>query len=106
MRGKRHYRKFDPLLLLVVAVTLGAVMTTAVNAAEPSMFIPHIDPAIQTFPIDSYGYRIAQVHDTGAVLHISMSPPPEINDSFLASGGREQGLGKFSDVFLSIRYPW
>jgi len=106
MRGKRHYRKFDPLLLLVVAVTLGAVMTTAVNAAEPSMYIPHIDPTFQTFPIDSNGYRLAQMRDAGAGLHVSLSPPPEIEESFLASGGTEQNMGKLPDVFLSIRYPW
>ncbi len=34
IRGKCHYRKPDPLLLLAAAVVLGVVMTTAAIAGE------------------------------------------------------------------------
>ena len=34
IRGKGHYRKPDPLLVLAAAVVLGAVLTTAAMAGE------------------------------------------------------------------------
>ncbi len=98
MNGHHHYRKPDPLLLLVAAVALGALMTTAVNAGEDTAFAR---------PTGSgQGLVATDIGATGARLQVSLTPPSEVEASFLNSGAKQRDLDRLSDIFLSLRYPW
>jgi hypothetical protein len=106
MRGKYLTRKPDPLILLALVVTLGAVMSTTVQAAEPFQFQSQSRLARLSADFDENGYRLSRLGDTDAGLHISMNPPPDVEKSYHASGGSMHGMHNKSDVFLSIRLPW
>ena len=106
LTGRRHYRKPDPLWLLIAAVAFAVVMSTAVQAA---------DPAIQYFPaqtayLPSVGqdgsFTVARVGRDGGGVHVSLSPPPDVIKGIRASGGSEEDLEKFTNVFFSLRFPW
>ena len=106
MNGRHHFRKPDPLLLLVAAITLGAVMSTTVNAAEP--VIPSMafrQPELfSTF--DGNGFRLSRIGDTNAGLHVSLQPPAEVEQTASANSGSQQDLKDLLDVYLSVRLPW
>jgi hypothetical protein len=104
MRGHHHYRKPDPLLLLVAAVALGVVMTTVVNAGEPVMVTT---PALSgsQFSTDQ-GVVVTDIGARGTRLQVSLTPPPEVEASFIRSGASERDLDRLSDIFLSLHYPW
>lgn len=106
MRGKNLTRKLDPLILLALIVALGAVMSTTVQAAEPFQFQSQSRLARLTADFDENGYRLTGLGNTDAGLHVSMSPPPDVEKSYHASGGSMRGMHNKSDVFLSIRLPW
>jgi hypothetical protein len=101
MSGHRHYRKPDPLVLLVAAVALGALMTSVVNAGEgPATAGPGAGTGL------SSGLIGTDLGTKGARLQVSLTPPPEVEASFLGSGASERELNGLSDIFLSLRYPW
>jgi hypothetical protein len=106
MRGKNLTRKPDPLILLAVVVTLAALMSTTVQAAEPFQFEPQSRFARLTADFDENGYRLTGLGNTDAGLHVSMTPPADVEKSYHASGGSKRGMHNTSDVFLSIRLPW
>ena len=103
-REHRRYRKPDPLLLLAAAVALGAVMTTAVNAGERTGFATSGLSGSQ-FPT-SHGLVATSIGASGARLQVSLTPPPEVEASFLGSGANQRDLDRLSDIFLSLHYPW
>ncbi len=106
MNGNRLTRKPDPLLLLAMAVVLGAVLSTSVQAAEPHGFLPvslQSDPAPT---LDENGYRIVRFGKHGAALHVSMSPPPAVGESYRTSGNQQDVSDDLSEVFLSVNLPW
>ncbi len=106
MKGYRHYRKPDPLLLLVAAVALSTVMTTAVNAGEgPALAHPGVANSLFSTGTGQ-GLVATDIGTTGARLQVSLSPPPEVEASFLSSGASKRELNGLSDIFLSLRYPW
>jgi hypothetical protein len=104
MRGK--IRKPDSLILLAVVVTLGAVMSTTAQAAEPFQFEPQSRLTRLTADFDENGYRMTGVGNSAAGLHLSLNPPADVEKSYLASGGSMRGMHNQSDVFVSIRLPW
>jgi len=106
MRGKNLTRKPDLLIVLAVVVALGALMSTTVQAAEPFQFKPQSRFAKLTADFDENGYRLTGFGKINAGLHVSMSPPPDVEKSYHASGGSKHGMSNQSDVFLSIRLPW
>jgi hypothetical protein len=106
IRGKCHYRKPDPLLLLAAAVALGVVMTTAAIAGEPFSFFPQTDMIYQASPQDKGGYRLARLGHAGGGLSVSLTPPRELQQGSPASGGSAEDLGKLSDIFFVLHFPW
>lgn len=106
MNGKYHCRKPDPLLMLVVAVTLGTVMSMAVNAAEPIIPLKAFQQTALLSSFDSDGYLIGRIADTGAGLHVSMLPPPEVEQAMPASDTSIDGLKNMLDVYMTVRLPW
>ena len=106
MRGKNLTRKPDPLILLALVVTLGAVMSTTVQAAETFQFQSQSRLSRLTADFDENGYRLTSLGNTDAGLHISMNPPADVEKSYHASGGSMRGMHNKSDVFLSVRLPW
>jgi len=101
MRNSRHYRKPHSLLLLVAAMALGAVMTSAVNAGELIDYRP-ADPGTRLMSLFmDNGY----VHDPGnpdSRLQVSFTPPP------VASAAARAGRGsvKPSFILFSWRVRW
>ena len=101
MSGHRHYRKPDPLVLLVAAVALGALTTSVVNAGEgPATAWPGAGSSL------SSGLIGTGLGTKGAQLQVSLTPPPEVEASFQSSGASERELNGLSDIFLSLRFPW
>jgi len=97
MNRKNLTRKPDPLMLLVAAVVLGAVMSTTVRAAEPFQFKPQDRLAGLVSMFGEEGYRVTRLGNTDAGLHVSMTPPAGVK------GGSKHGL---KNMYLSIRLPW
>lgn len=106
LRDRHHYRKPDPLLLLAVAVALAAMMTSAVQAGEPSLFYSLAQPAFALSVDRDQGFTVARVGEDGGNLHVSLSPPPDVIEGIRASGGSEADLENLNNVFLSVRFPW
>jgi len=99
LRGNRYHRKLDPLFLLALAVSLAAIMTTAVSAGEVGGFTPQgLAP--------SSGLAMTPPDRTGAGLYLSLQTPPEVTAGFIASGSRTQEIKALPSVFLSFRMPW
>lgn len=106
MRGKNLIKRPDPLMLLAVIVTLCAVMSTTVNAAELIQFQPQSRLAKMTAAFDENGYRVTGLGDSSAGLHVSLTPPPEVREVNRANAVSSRGQRGLSDVYLSIRLPW
>jgi hypothetical protein len=106
MSGRHHFRKPDPLLLLVAAITLGVVMTTAVNAGEPVRLSQAFQQTKWLSDFDDNGYRVSRIGDTAAGVHVSMLPPPEAEEAVAANDGSQWDLKNLLDVYLTIRLPW
>ena len=101
-------RKPDSLVLLALIVTLAAVMSTTVQAAEPFQFKPQARLADLATVLDESGYRVASLGNTSAGMHVSMAPPSAVEESYpaRASDDLNRGLRNMSEVYLSIRLPW
>jgi hypothetical protein len=101
MRSRRHYRRPDSLLLLAVAVILGAVMTSAVNAGELNGYRP-ADPGtrlMSLFMEDGYQHDAA---NPGSRLQVSFTPSP------VSSAAARAGHGsiKPSHILFTWRVRW
>jgi hypothetical protein len=106
IRGKCHYRKPDPLLLLAAAVVLGVVMTTAAIAGEAISFFPQTNTIYQASPQDKGGYALASIGHAGGGLSVTLTPPRELQQTSLASGGSAEEMGKLTDIFFVLHFPW
>jgi len=106
MRANNLTRKADPLMLLVAAVVLAAVMSTAVQAAEPFQFNPQQGLTSLAAVFDESGYRVTTLGHSGTGLHVSMSPPSGARESYFAGAGTRHNPVNMSDIYLSIRLPW
>jgi len=99
LRSNRTHRKLDPLFLLALAVSLAAIMTTAVSAGEVRGF------SAQGLASSS-GFAMTPLDHTGAGLYLSLQTPAEVTAGFIASGSRAQEIKALPSVFLSFRMPW
>jgi hypothetical protein len=106
LTGRHHYRKPDPLWLLAAAVAFAAVMSTAVQAGDPFLQYAPAQPAYLLSVGQDGGLTVARVGRDGGDVHVSLYPPPEVIEGIRASGGSEADLEKFTNVFLSLRFPW
>lgn len=106
MSGRHHFRRPDPMLLLVAAVTIGTVMSMTVKAAEPVIPVSAFQQAQHFAAFDDDGFRVGRIGDTDAGLHVSMLPPPEFAKAMPASSTSNQDLKNMLDVYLTVRLPW
>jgi hypothetical protein len=106
MSRKNMIRKPDTLVLLALIVTLGAVMSTTVQAAEPFQFKPQPRLANLADVLEESGYRVTSLGNTRAGMHVSMVPPATVEEGYPASGDSNRGLKNMSEVYLSVRLPW
>jgi hypothetical protein len=105
IRGKRHHRRPDPLLLLAIAVILCSAMTTAATADELYNFFPKSVLVYKAKPQDS-GFTVASMGHVGAGVTVSLTPPNRLPQDFLDGGESVQNQEMLSTVFLFLRYPW
>jgi hypothetical protein len=106
IRGKGHYRKPDPLMLLAAAVVLGAVVTTAALAAETFNFFARSGTDYRISPQANDGFSVASLGEAGAGLRVSLTPPREHSQDYVGSRVSTQAKETFSHVFFFLRYPW
>jgi hypothetical protein len=106
IRGKCHYRKPDPLLLLAAAVVLCVVMTTAAIAGESLSVFPQTDTISHAPPQNQNGYMLASLGHAGGGLSVSLLPPRELQQGSLAGGGSAEEMGKLSEIFFVLHFPW
>lgn len=100
-------RKPDPLVLLAMAVTLAAVMSsTVVQAGELFQFKPQPQLANLADVLEESGYHVTSIGSSSAGLHVSMVRPSTVEVDHPASVDAGQGLKDMSEVYLSIRMPW
>ncbi|MGD2055692.1 MAG: hypothetical protein PVJ15_02720 [Gammaproteobacteria bacterium] len=106
LTGRHHYRKPDPLWLLAVAVAFAVVMSTAVQAGEPSFqYFPEQSAYLSSVEEDG-GLTVATMGRAGGDVHLSLYPPSDVIKGIRASGGSEADLEKFTNIFLTVRFPW
>ena len=105
IRGKSHHRRPDPLVLLVTAVILCAVLTTAATAGEMFNFFPKSKLISRSKPQDS-GFTVAGMGSAGGGLNVSLTPPNKLPIDFLDGWESAQNQEMLSNVFLFLRYPW
>jgi hypothetical protein len=86
IRGKSHHRWPDPFLMLIAAVVLCAVMTTAAMAGELFNFFPKPVYAYQQKPRGS-GFTVTRMGNSGGGLNVSLTSPIKIPHDFLDGRG-------------------
>lgn len=99
-KHKFTHRKPDPLMLLVILVSL-AVMTTA--AAESA------GPTHQTMSLTELldgEFMVAPVGRHGAGLHLSYLGDPDLHEGSRKDSLSVQKVTPSPTVFLSVRVPW
>ena len=106
LRDRHHYRKPDPLWLLAAAVAFAVVMSTAVQAGEPSFQYFTAQPANLLSMEEDGGFTVATMGRDAGDVQLSLYPPSNVIEGIRASGGSEEGLEKFTNVFLTVRFPW
>lgn len=106
IRGKGHYRKPDPLLVLAAAVVLGAVLTTAAMAGETFNILAKPGSGYQAPSLQDAGFSVASLGENGAGLRVSLTPPRGYARENADSRVRTQGKETFSNVYFFLRYPW
>jgi hypothetical protein len=106
IRGKGHYRKPDPLLVLAAAVVLGAVLTTAAMAGETFNIFAKPGSDYQAPLLRDAGFSVASLGENGAGLRVSLTPPRGDSRGYVDSRVTTQGKETFSNVYFFLRYPW
>jgi hypothetical protein len=105
IRGNSHHRRPDPFLLLIAAVILGVVMTSAATAGEYFNFLPKPQSAYGLQSQDD-GVIVASMGHSGGAVNVSLTPPQELPQDFLEAQGATRPREMFSHVFVFVRYPW
>jgi hypothetical protein len=106
IRGKGHYRKPDPLLVLAAAVVLGAVLTTAAMAGETFNILARPGSGYQAPSPRDAGFSVASLGENGANLRVSLTPPRGYSRENADGRVRTQGKETLSNVYFFLRYPW
>jgi len=99
-KHKHTHRKPDPLILLVILVSLAVMMTSVVGAAEPSP-----EPMSLTDLLDGE-FMVAPVGRHGAGLHLSYENNPYLQQEAKKNSLSVQPVVPYPTVFLSVRVPW
>ena len=97
MRGRRHYRKPDSLLLLAAAVTLAALMTSTVSAGELIDYRP-VDPGTRLTSLFLDNGYLPDPANPASRLQVSFTPP--------ALDGAAEPAGDTSLKPSHIRFSW
>ena len=99
-RYKHSHRKLDPLMLLVILVSLAVLMTSVVDAAEPfynTLSLADIqDQEVMLTPVGKYG----------AGMHMSYQTNPYIYEPVRFNRNNLQQVVSSPTFFLSVRVPW
>jgi hypothetical protein len=103
--GGSHHRRPDPFLLLVAAVILGAVMTSAATAGDLFNYFPKTQSAFNPQSQDD-GFMVASMGHNGGGVSVSLTPPQELPQDFLYEDAASQQQEMLSHVFVFVRYPW
>jgi len=97
----RHtHRKPDPLMLLVILVSLAVMMTSAAQAAEPGL------ETMSLTDILDGEFMVAPVGRQGAGLHLSYLGNPTVYEEPKRNALGTQPTAASPAVFLSVRIPW
>ncbi|MGD8619974.1 MAG: hypothetical protein PVH54_12415 [Gammaproteobacteria bacterium] len=100
MKSRFTKRRYDPLMLLGLLVTLGVVMASTTSAAEPFLSKPNLGD------LQDGDITLARAQHGGAGIHMSFTSPP------ILCGDCETGQVVTSDaltlpdVYLSLRLHW
>ena len=105
INGKSRHRRPDPLVLLVAAVLLCAIMTTAATGGGKFDSSPGPDAIYRTQSRDS-GFTLASMGSEGGRLNVSLTPPTDLSHDFPTYQGSVPIRETLSQVFLFLRYPW
>jgi len=99
-KHKHTHRKPDPLMLLVLLVSLAVMTTSAVDAAEPGL------QGISLIDILDGEFMVAPVGRHGAGLHMSYQANPYRNEESGEHSVGTQPAATSPTVFLSVQIPW
>lgn len=99
-KHKHSYRKPDPLMLLVILVSLAVLMTSAVDAAEP------IYKSMNLTDLMDGDFMVAPVGRHGAGLHMSYQTNPYQYEAPKPGPVSTQQAASTPTIFLSVRVPW
>ncbi|MGB5179431.1 MAG: hypothetical protein WBP44_11955 [Gammaproteobacteria bacterium] len=99
-KHKHTHRKPDPLMLLVLLVSLAVMMTTAADAAEPGLHTLNLTDILDG------EFMVAPVGRHGAGLHFSYQTNPYLNVESGKNSVSKQPAATSPSVFLSVRIPW
>ena len=99
-KHKHNHRKPDPLMLLVILVSLAVLMTSAVDAAEPFY------KTLSLADIQDQEVQLTPVGKHGAGLHMSYQSNPYIYEPAKLNRANVQQVAASPTFFLSVRVPW
>jgi hypothetical protein len=102
-KHKHTCRKPDPLILLVIIVSLAALMTSTTAAADP--FLNTLGPT----DLQNGDLVVAPVGRHGAGVHLSYETSPYRAETIHASGtttGSSKSVSRPPSLFLSVKIPW
>ena len=99
-KHKHTHRKPDPLMLLVILVSLAVMMTSAAQAAEPGLHTLTLTDIIDG------EFMVAPVGRHGTGLHLSYLGNPSVYEEPKKNALRTQPTAASPTVFLSVRIPW
>ena len=99
-KHKYTHRKPDPLLLLVIFVSLAVMMTAVAESAEPT------HEALSLTDLLDGEFMVAPVGRHGAGLHLSYQGNADLHEGPGKDSLSVQKVTPSPTVFLSVRVPW
>ena len=99
-KHKHTHRKPDPLMLLVILVSLAVLMTSAAQAAEPGLH------SVTLTDILDGEFMVAPLSRQGAGLHLSYQGNTTAYAEPKRNALSTQPAAASPTVFLSVRIPW
>ena len=98
--NKKLIRKPDPLMLLILLVSMGVFMTAAVDAGETFFTNPSLTDLLDG------DVRLAEAGRGDVGLHMSFQAPASVYEGMQADNRNQQQSVSLSNVYLSVRLPW
>ena len=101
-KHKHSYRKPDPLMLLVLLVSLAALMTSTTAAADP------LHNNVSLTDLKNGDLMVAPVGRHGARVHFSYETSTYHIESANASGSTvsSKAVAPTPTLLLSVKIPW